>query len=74
LALNNLLVAVGSEVGTNHSVGRVFHAIVGGNRRFKLGVNSNARIKAIEFYSAMGKTYGLAKVGDGNGYTSDAVI
>ena len=72
--LNNLLVAVGSEVGTNHSVVRMFHAIAGGDGRFKLGVNSNAHINAIEFYSAMGKAYGLPKVGDGNGYTTDAPI
>jgi hypothetical protein len=70
--LDNLLVLVGSEVGTNHDVTRMFHGIAGGNGRFKLGINSNARIKAIEFYSAIGKTYGLAKVGDGRDYVSDA--
>jgi len=67
------LVLVGSEVGTNHDVTRMFHGIAGGNGRFKLGLNSNDRIKAIELYSAIGKTYGLAKVGDGMDYQSDAV-
>ena len=71
--LDNILVLVGSEVGTNHDVTRMFHAVAGGNGRFKMGLNSNARIKAIELYSAIGKTYGLAKVGDGMGYQSDAV-
>jgi hypothetical protein len=71
--LDNILVLVGSEVGTNHDVTRMFHGIAGGNGRFKMGLNSNDRIKAIELYSAIGKTYGLAKVGDGVGYQSDAV-
>jgi hypothetical protein len=71
--LDNLLVLVGSEVGTNHDVTRMFHGIAGGGGRFRLGVNSNARLKAIELYSAIGKTYGLTKVGDGRDYVSDAV-
>jgi hypothetical protein len=71
--LDNTLTLIGSEVGTNHDVTRMFHGVAGGNGRFKLGLNSNTRIKAIEFYSAIGKTYGLAKVGDGRDYLSDAV-
>src|SRR5258705_3652785 len=63
--LDNALVLVGSEVGTNHDVTRMFHGIAGGDGRFKLGLNSNERIKAIELYRAIGKTYGLQKVGDG---------
>jgi hypothetical protein len=51
----------------------MFHGVAGGNGRFKMGLNSNTRTKAIELYSAIGKTYGLAKVGDGVGYQSDAV-
>jgi hypothetical protein len=70
--LDNLVVLVGSEVGTNHDVTRMFHGVAGGNGKFKMGLASNARIKAIELYSAIGKTYGLAKVGDGMGYVSDA--
>jgi len=72
--LDNTLVLVGSEVGTNHDVSRMFHGIAGGNGRFKMGLNSNDRIKAIELYSAIGKTYGLAKVGDGRGYQTDATV
>jgi hypothetical protein len=71
--LDNALVLVGSEVGTNHDVSRMFHGIAGGNGRFKMGLNSNTRTKAIELYSAIGKPYGLAKVGDGRDYLSDAV-
>lgn len=71
--LENMLVLVGSEVGTNHDVTRMFHGVAGGNGRFKMGLSSNTRTKAIELYSAIGKTYGLAKVGDGVGYQSDAV-
>ncbi|HEY2899478.1 MAG TPA: DUF1552 domain-containing protein [Polyangia bacterium] len=70
--LDNTLVLVGSEVGTNHDVTRMFHGVAGGDGRFKMGLNSNDRIKAIEFYSAIGKSYGLTKVGDGRGYVSDA--
>jgi hypothetical protein len=65
-------VLVGSEVGTNHDVSRMFHGVAGGNGRFRMGLNSNDRIKAIELYSAIGKAYGLAKVGDGVDYKSDA--
>ena len=70
--LDNLLVLVGSEVGTNHDVSRMFHGIAGGNGRFKMGVDTNTRLKAIEVYGAIGKTYGLSKVGDGRDYLSDA--
>ncbi len=70
--LANTLVLVGSEVGTNHDVTRMFHGIAGGNGKFKMGLNSNAVTKAIEMYSAIGKVYGLPKVGDGLGYVSDA--
>lgn len=71
--LDNLAVLVGSEVGTNHDVTRMFHGVAGGNGRFAMGLNSNTRTKAIELYSAIGKSYGLAKVGDGVDYQSDAV-
>jgi hypothetical protein len=30
-----------------------------------MGGNSNARVRAIKIFNAIGKTYGLAKVGDG---------
>jgi hypothetical protein len=70
--LQNTLVLVGSEVGTNHDVTRMFHGVAGGNGKFKMGVNSNARVKAIEMYNSIGKSYGLTKVGDGRGYVSDA--
>jgi hypothetical protein len=70
--LDNALVLIGSGVGTNHDLTRVLHGIAGGNGRFKMGVNSNVQLKAIEVYSAMGKVYGLTKVGDGRGYQSDA--
>ncbi|MEA2697410.1 MAG: hypothetical protein QOI66_1681 [Myxococcales bacterium] len=69
--LDNTLVLVGSEVGTNHDVTRMFHGIAGGNGRFKMGLNSNDRIKAIELYSSLGKAYGMAKVGDGRDYKAD---
>lgn len=71
--LENTLVLVGSEVGTNHDVTRMLHGVAGGNGRFRMGLNTNDRIKAIELYSAIGKTYGLAQVGDGLDYQSDAV-
>jgi hypothetical protein len=64
-------VLVGSEVGTNHDVTRMFHGIAGGNGRFKMGLNSNDRIKAIELYNSLGKAYGMPKVGDGRDYKAD---
>jgi Protein of unknown function (DUF1552) len=70
--LDNCLVLVGSEVGTNHDVTRMFHGIAGGNGRFNMGINSNTQVKAIELYSAIGKKFGLTKVGDGRGYVSDS--
>jgi hypothetical protein len=65
-------VLVGSEVGNNHDVSRMHHVIAGGNGRFKMGLNSNDRIKAIDLYNALGKSYGMAKVGDGFDYKADA--
>ncbi|MEO8212198.1 MAG: DUF1552 domain-containing protein [Myxococcales bacterium] len=72
--LDSVLVLMGSEVGENHDVSRMFHALAGGNGKFKMGLVSNDRIKAIELYSAIGKSYGLTKVGDGRQYTKDAAI
>jgi hypothetical protein len=72
--LDRFMVGLGSEVGTNHSVVQMFHGIAGGAGRFKMGVNSTDRIPAINFYSAIGKVFGLTKVGDGMGYTGDAAI
>jgi hypothetical protein len=45
----------------------------GGNGRFKMGLNSSDRIKAIELYGAIGEAYGLSKVGDGD-YNADATV
>jgi len=70
--LESTMVLVGSEVGNNHDVSRMFHAIAGGNGRFKMGLYSNDRIKAIELYNALGKSYGMAKVGDGFDYKADS--
>lgn len=72
--LDNCMVLVGSEVGHNHDVSRMHHIIGGGDGRFKMGINSNARIKAIELYNALGKSYGMAKVGDGSDYRADATV
>lgn len=69
--LDTLCVLIGSEVGENHDVSRMFHAVAGGDGRFKMGLMSNDRVRAIELYSAIGKAYGLAQVGDGRQYTQD---
>jgi hypothetical protein len=63
---------IGSEVGTNHDVSRVFHAFAGGAGRLALGKHVTDRTKAIELYSALGRSYGLESVGDGRDYVSDA--
>ncbi len=70
--LENVAVLIGSEVGTNHDVSRMFHAFAGGNGRFRLGHHVQERTKAIELYSAIGHVYGVASVGDGRDYQSDA--
>jgi hypothetical protein len=69
--LDNLLVMIGSEVGTNHDVSRVMHAFAGGAGRFTMGQNVTSRVKAIELYNAIGHAYGLDSVGDGRDYESD---
>jgi hypothetical protein len=72
--LESAMVLVGSEVGNNHDVSRMYHGIAGGNGRFKMGTYSNDRIKAIDLYNALGKSYGMAKVGDGFDYKGDATV
>jgi hypothetical protein len=69
--LDNTLVLVGSEVGTNHDVSRMFHGIAGGNGRFKMGLNSNAASRPSSLQRDR-QDLRLAKVGDGRGYQTDA--
>ncbi len=69
--LDTLCVLIGSEVGENHDVSRMFHAVAGGDGRLRLGAMSNERVKAIELYGAIGKAYGLSSVGDGRQYEKD---
>jgi Protein of unknown function (DUF1552) len=72
--LDNALIMLGSEVGTNHDLTSTIHGFAGGNGKLKMGVNSDAPMLATEMYNAIGKTlYGLPKVGDITiGYKSDA--
>lgn len=70
--LDNVAILIGSEVGTNHDVARVFHAFAGGAGRLALGKHVTERTKAIGLYSAIGHSYGLEKVGDGSDYGGDA--
>jgi hypothetical protein len=72
--LENVAVLIGSEVGTNHDVSRVFHAFGGGAGRLALGQHVTNRTKAIELYNALGHSYGLQSVGDGRDYVSDATV
>lgn len=72
--LDNVAILIGSEVGTNHDVGRVFHGFAGGGGRLALGKHVTERTKAIELYSALGHAYGLETVGDGRDYESDATV
>lgn len=70
--LENAAVLIGSEVGTNHDVSRVFHGFAGGAGRLALGKHVTDRTKAIELYNALGHAYGIETVGDGRDYVSDA--
>jgi len=70
--LDNVAIMIGSEVGTNHDVSRVFHGFAGGASRLALGKHVQERTKAIELYSALGHAYGVETVGDGRDYVSDA--
>ena len=73
--LDNVAVMIGSEVGTNHDVSRLFHGFAGGAGRLKLGAHVQERVKAIELYNALGHSYGIeTPIGDGRDYTSDASI
>lgn len=72
--LDRVCVMIGSEVGTNHDVSRVLHLFAGGSGRLNLGQHITQRVKAIELYSALGKSYGLSSVGDGRDYERDADI
>jgi hypothetical protein len=72
--LENTAVMIGSEVGTNHDVSRVFHAFAGGGGRLNLGQHVSEQTRAIELYSAIGHAYDVPTVGDGRDYQSDASI
>lgn len=72
--LQNAAVMIGSEVGTNHDVSRVFHAFAGGGGRLALGQSVSESTRAIELYSAIGHAYGVPTVGDGRDYESDASV
>ncbi len=57
--LENVAVMIGSEVGTNHDVSRVFHGFAGGGGRLALGKHVTTTTKAIELYNALGHAYGV---------------
>lgn len=69
--LENSCVLIGSEVGTNHDLTRVFHGFAGGAGRLKLGSHVTDRVRAIELYNAIGHSYSVPNVGDGRDYASD---
>lgn len=57
--LDNALVVIGTETGTNHNMNGVFHAVGGGNGRFALGAFDDSEIRAVEIYNTCLQAYDL---------------
>jgi hypothetical protein len=58
--LDNSLVLVSTEVGTNHDDNGVFHALAGGGGRFRLGRFYDDRISATELYNTALRGFGVS--------------
>ena len=57
--LDNALVVVGTETGTNHNMDGVFHAVAGGNGRFDLGGFHDDEVHAVDIYNTCIHAYGV---------------
>jgi len=57
--LDNALVVLGTETGTNHDMKGVFHAVGGGNGRFALGGFDDSEVRAVEIYNTCLQAYGI---------------
>lgn len=57
--LDNALVILGTETGTNHNMDGVFHAVAGGNGKFTLGGFHDARVNAVDIYRTCLQGYGI---------------
>lgn len=69
--LDNTLVVLGTEVGWNHSLSYLFHAIAGGNGHFKPGWYDQ-RVNAIDVYNTVLRPYGIdANIGRKTGVSSE---
>ena len=58
--LDNALIILGTETGTNHDMDGVFHAVAGGNGRFNLGGFHDERINAVDIYRSCLSAYGVS--------------
>ena len=71
--LDNTLVVIGTEVGWNHDLSPVFHAIAGGNGNFRPGFY-NDRINCVDIYNTALRPYGVdAQIGVASGYSNGDV-
>lgn len=67
--LDNMLLVLGTETGTNHDMDGVFHAVAGGNGRFTLGGFRDERVHAVDIYNTCVRAYGIDRVvGDAERY------
>ncbi|MEN0061509.1 MAG: DUF1552 domain-containing protein [Myxococcota bacterium] len=57
--LDNALVVLGTETGTNHDMDGVFHAVGGGNGRFALGEFDDDEVRGVEIYNTCLQAYGI---------------
>lgn len=67
--LDNALVVLGTETGTNHDMDGVFHAVAGGNERFVLGGFRDERVHAVDIYNTCLRAYGITRtMGDASAF------
>lgn len=61
--LDNTLVVMGTEVGTNHDMNGVFHAVAGGAGRLRLGDGCfwDRRVQAVDLYNTLVRAYGVER-------------
>ncbi|MGF1508471.1 MAG: DUF1552 domain-containing protein [Myxococcota bacterium] len=70
--LDNSAVVIGTEYGWNHSKQDVFHAVVGGDGRFRSGFFTDRELNCIDFYNAVLLGYGIdANIGQATGIDSE---
>lgn len=70
--LDNSCVVIGTEYGWNHSKQGAFHAVAGGDGRFRSGFHTDRQMNCIDLYNAVLTAYGIdARIGEATAVESE---